>query len=601
MAEIIIEKLDKKKCAECFKENVIQNQTRIKSLEEFCLNGEVDEKMVRPIAWKIFLDVLPRNESIGTWVEEIQKMRTEYKRKKNSYFKIKKFSGDPLGSSLTGIKKKNNPEWEVHHQEVEMKNLINLDLSRTYQDIDLFLNTNNKNLLANILFIWGKENSDVSYQQGMNELLAVFYLGFYPYYFKSVTKPKPHKNDIYHYVNSNDTTINEHLEDIYVFFNDEEELEADLYYIFCNLMKRGIKELFDQKTKLEKSNPLYKEYELFPDLWKDESDEDVPTHINRRCSLLVKEKMKILDEELFSHFKMIDLVCTSFLQRWFRCMFGREFEYKEVLILWDAIFANENPKNKYPLIFMDYIALAMFFRLRKDLIQSEQNECFSTLFRYPKVERIVDLVSLSDKVKDAINDQLKGIKTLVYEVLFIPRPLTVSPHTYNQIPNKFSEEEEKKTNQTQQEEESEKSSFFNNALSSLGNIGGMIKESVKTVSSKVSEKIDQIKSDNNPGLMGVISNLVGNNNKEEETNQTNDSNNYYENTNYSNNNQNYQQDNYIQANEESLDNSGGMEPRYIVNKLEKYCTKYGRYMEKTDRDDFRAIVDYLTNNINNNS
>ena len=35
--------------------------------------------------------------------------------------------------------------------------------------------------------------------------------------------------------------------------------------------------------------------------------------------------------------------------------------------------------------------------------------------------------------------------------------------------------------------------------------------------------------------------------------------------------------------------------------LEKYCTKYGRYMEKTDRDDFRAIVDYLTNNINNNS
>ena len=85
MAEIIIEKLDKKKCAKCFKENVIQNQTRIKSLEEFCLNGEVDEKMVRPIAWKIFLDVLPRNESIGTWVEEIQKMRTEYKRKKNSY------------------------------------------------------------------------------------------------------------------------------------------------------------------------------------------------------------------------------------------------------------------------------------------------------------------------------------------------------------------------------------------------------------------------------------------------------------------------------------------------------------------------------------
>ena len=579
MADITINKLDKTKCAECFRDNVILDQTRVQSLESYCMNVEVDEKCVRPIAWKIFLDILPRDGTPASWIDDIQKMRTDYKRKKNSYFKMKKFSGDPLGGGL-GIStgKKKNPEWNTLHEENEMKELINKDLNRTYQDIDLFLNVNNKNLLANILFIWAKENSDVSYKQGMNELLAVFYLAFYPYYFKSTSKPKPHKNDISHYMNSNNE-FNSHLEDIYVFFHDEEELEADLYYIFCNLMKKGIKDLFDPRT-MEKSSSDYKQFELFPDQWKDESDEDVPNHINRRCALLVKEKMKRLDEELFSHFKRIELGCSVFLQRWLRCIFGREFEYQQVLVLWDAVFASESPHNKYPLLFMDYIALAMLFRLRKDLLLSEQNECFSTLFHYPKIDKISELVDIAKKVRDAMIDQLKGGNTLVYEIMFIPRPLSannISPHTYNQIPNKYSEEEQQQ--EAPQEVQQTGSGFLGNALSSLGNIGGMIKEGAKIVSSKVSEQIDKIKTENNFGnVITNISNMVTKN-EDENADQA-------------------PEENYT---EEPLDsgNGGEMNPRYIVEKLQHISSRYGHYMDKADRDDFKAIVDFLTNNVNN--
>ena len=140
MADITINKLDKTKCAECFRDNVILDQTRVQSLESYCMNVEVDEKCVRPIAWKIFLDILPRDGTPASWLDDIQKMRTDYKRKKNSYFKIKKFSGDPLGGGL-GIStgKNKNPEWNTLHEENEMKELINKDLNRTYQDIDLFL------------------------------------------------------------------------------------------------------------------------------------------------------------------------------------------------------------------------------------------------------------------------------------------------------------------------------------------------------------------------------------------------------------------------------------------------------------------------------
>ena len=40
-------------------------------------------------------------------------------------------------------------------------------------------------MMVNILFLWSKENRDISYKQGMNELLAVILFGFYPFYHKT--------------------------------------------------------------------------------------------------------------------------------------------------------------------------------------------------------------------------------------------------------------------------------------------------------------------------------------------------------------------------------------------------------------------------------
>jgi len=45
-------------------------------------------------------------------------------------------------------------------------------VDRTYQEMDFFKDSNILKLLTNVLFIWAKVNSDVSYQQGIHELLA---------------------------------------------------------------------------------------------------------------------------------------------------------------------------------------------------------------------------------------------------------------------------------------------------------------------------------------------------------------------------------------------------------------------------------------------
>ena len=157
----------------------------------------------------------------------------------------------------------------------------------------------------------------------MNELLAVFYLAFYPYYYVTRTKPKPNKNDILNYIKDNQS-IEDHLEDIYIYFNDEDEFKSDLFFIFDSLMKRGVKGLFNQ-NKLDKSDSNYNLFELFPKRFKDNVDDDVPTLINRRCNILIKEKLRVLDSQLYDHFTQIDLNCSIFLQRWLRCLFNREF------------------------------------------------------------------------------------------------------------------------------------------------------------------------------------------------------------------------------------------------------------------------------------
>lgn len=45
-----------------------------------------------------------------------------------------------------------------------------------------------KSNLGDILYIWIKENSDVEYQDGMNDILAVSFLVLYPCYFKNSKK-----------------------------------------------------------------------------------------------------------------------------------------------------------------------------------------------------------------------------------------------------------------------------------------------------------------------------------------------------------------------------------------------------------------------------
>ena len=634
-----------------FKEKILLNPYRVEDLKKLAINAKLSKEKLRPIAWKIFLGVLPNTTSLKEWVEIISNQREEYKKKLKKYCKIKKFVGDPLG----GGKKKKKNEGPV--EDTDLKDLINKDLDRTHQEMELFLQNKIKNILANVLYIWSKENSIVSYRQGMNELLAIIFIAFYPFYFACTRKPKTTKEDIIEYLKD----MNLYKDDIYIFFHDEDEIQSDLFYTFEALMKKGMTNLFDPHF-LQKDDPGYKMYEIFPQMWKDDSNENKPTYVYRRSSLIIKEKLKSLDNELYSHFKKIDLNCEVFLQRYLRCIFCREFNLNDVYIIWDIIFYDNyvnRSKEKYDFIYMEYICIAMIFKIRDRLKDADQNECFSMLFKYPEIKDIMDIIKLAKKVEQAIDERLNGKNSNIYDIFGIMKPIEsepshlFSPHMYNQtnktnssinnnISNnkininnsnnmennnkinekinyeKFEEDEQENINldsinhNNDNDLGSQAKTFFNNALSSLSNFGGIIKDQLQNAKDTVIDSLKGNDSNNNNNVYNNNNNYSNNYNNEYEENNNYQQQNYNENDNYNNlssNNNNYINNEVQNENDQQSEDNGEMRKGSIdsqndvgynrqdiidiVGKLKEIDTKYNMFFNVEDKKNLRIIIDYL--------
>lgn len=145
----------------------------------------------------------------------------------------------------------------------------------------------------------------------MNDLLSLIYVSFYPYYFKKTSQGT--KEDL---INNSVENLQKYSNELYQFFHDENELESDIYYAFCSLMKKGMKDLYINKinnTKEEKIKVI-SQYQLSPYDWLDSEDKDIPTPLYIRTSLIIKEKLRTVDDELCCYFKSIKLDTYVILQ-----------------------------------------------------------------------------------------------------------------------------------------------------------------------------------------------------------------------------------------------------------------------------------------------
>ena len=460
MKEEQLTKSNLEECATIFMNDILLNENRIDFLKDLTSKNNLESKKeLRPIAWRIYLETIPSETKgdniLKDWIDIIYSQREEYKKKIDKYCSLKKLgTNDPL------LKNENDENSNLLYNEEEKSvlDLIDLDLKRTHQVLELFHTTKTKNILSNVLFVYAKEYwGDIPYGQGMNELLSMIYICLYPYYFENNINNKHEKitkDTLYEYLDD----INKYYKEIYLFFHDENEIQSDLYYLFESLEKRGINDLY-QRFDIKKNDPNYILYEIFPDIIKDHSDEDRSNHLNLRAYNIFKEKLKLIDKKLFNHLKRINVKCNYFMHRWLKCIFSREFDLNEVLSLWDKIFFYEftsGKKYKYSLIYIDFICVAMLVNIRYELLRkTDDSDCYTIIFHYPKGENISIILDIADKIKEIIEKKFSGEIYDVNEVLRLVKKsenyienyddnnseaneeLILRPHMYNQR-NQFS-------------------------------------------------------------------------------------------------------------------------------------------------------------------
>ncbi|KAL1140364.1 hypothetical protein AAG570_000296, partial [Ranatra chinensis] len=84
------------------------------------------------------------------------------------------------------------------------------------------------------------------------------------------------------------------------------------------------------------------------------------------------------DPQLYHHLEQLDIPLPLFGIRWLRLLFGREFPLQDLLVLWDAIFADS---SNFELV--NYIVVAMLVAIRSHLLSSDYTSCLNLLMRYP--------------------------------------------------------------------------------------------------------------------------------------------------------------------------------------------------------------------------
>ena len=341
-----------------------------KNLQLFSEDGIPDEiPILRSIVWKINLGYLSINN------EEWENIFAE---KRNSYFYYKNIIQKNLLEEFKLFENYSNMSKEEKEDLDKKTNKLLLeqickDVNRTHNQLDFFFKPTDENnklsqkeliqlmdnrrncsmkdindiykinikethadVIARILFIYSKFFPDISYVQGMNEIIAPIY-----------------------YVFSFDKT--------YGVEASVENIEADVFWTFNSLMEQ-IKNNFNSE--------------------KNQDDTGIGGKVQK-----FKKMLQIMDLQLYQHFEAFNVEYYTFAYRWFILFFSQEFLMIDILRLWDYLFSSDDKFfNCY------FVSLAVLELKKDDLLVSDLSGILSNLKSF-KGLNIEEIISLAKKIK----------------------------------------------------------------------------------------------------------------------------------------------------------------------------------------------------------
>ena len=315
------------------------DKERIIELSENGLPDDLPE--LRSLIWKINFDYLPLDPK--KWETFLISKRTAYKKYRTFVFeKLEKELEILKGYNKMSEDEKKEMDKKTHKLILEE---ICKDTNRTHSEMNFFVKPiDNKNIftekellqlvetkrnctlknindtykinivlthadiLSRILLIYSKFEPEVSYVQGMNEILAPIY---YCFSFDRTNESDP-------------------IDDV----------EADSFWCFFNLMG-AFRELFDKAEDKKEHGILAKASRL-------------------------KLMLKIIDKNLFEYLDKLEFDYTIITFRWICLMFSQDFHMVDILRIWDFLLCCD---NKYQNCY--YFCLSIIL-MRKEIIMKSQ-------------------------------------------------------------------------------------------------------------------------------------------------------------------------------------------------------------------------------------
>ncbi|NXO25062.1 TBCD5 protein, partial [Cisticola juncidis] len=345
-------------------EELFVNNNYLATIRLKGINGQLRSSRFRSVCWKLFLDVLPQDRS--QWIKTTSDLRTSYNKIKEIHITNPRKAGQQDLIINNPLSQDEGSLWNKFFQDKELRAMIEQDVTRTFPEMQYFQQENVRKILTDVLFCYARENEQLLYKQGMHELLApiVFIL---------------HCD---HQAFSHASEAAQPSEEMKVLLNPE-YLEHDAYAMFTRLMKTAEHwfSTFEHDGQKEKDvmitpMPFARPQDLGPSI-------AIVAKVNQIQDHLLKKH----DIELYMHLNRLEIAPQIYGLRWVRLLFGREFPLQDLLVVWDALFADSITLN-----LVDYIFVAMLLYIRDALISSNYQTCLGLLMHYPPIGDVHSLI-----------------------------------------------------------------------------------------------------------------------------------------------------------------------------------------------------------------
>ncbi|XP_077721442.1 TBC1 domain family member 5 isoform X2 [Canis aureus] len=346
-------------------EELFVNNNYLATIRQKGINGQLRSSRFRSICWKLFLCVLPQDKS--QWISRIKELRAWYSNVKEIHItNPRKVVGQQDLMINNPLSQDEGSLWNKFFQDKELRSMIEQDVKRTFPEMQFFQQENVRKILTDVLFCYARENEQLLYKQGMHELLApiVFILHCDHQAFLHASESAQPSEEMKTLLNP------EYLEhDAYAMFSQLMETAEPWFSTFEHDGQKG-------KETLMTPIPFARPQDLGPTI-------AIVTKVNQIQDHLLKKH----DIELYMHLNRLEIAPQIYGLRWVRLLFGREFPLQDLLVVWDALFA-----DGLSLSLVDYIFIAMLLYIRDALISSNYQTCLGLLMHYPLIGDVHSLI-----------------------------------------------------------------------------------------------------------------------------------------------------------------------------------------------------------------